>query len=68
MIDLEGQRAITEKENEPARRIHHWLYVRDINWIAKNVPPGKRSFFVRNAVRQTIRALEARRARNAGAP
>ena len=64
MIDREGQRAITEKEGESARRAHHWLYVRDLAWIDANVPKGKRSFFVRNAVRQTIRALEARRARD----
>ena len=57
MTDVSGERL----DDEPTSRIHHRLYLSDIAWIEANVPKLKRSYFVRQAVRQTIRKLQAKR-------
>lgn len=52
----------TFKEGEACERIHLWLYSRDIEWIKHNTALAGKvplSQFVRLAVRQVIKGIEA---------
>lgn len=47
--------------SEEIERIHVWLHKSDVRWLDRNVTGRKRSEFVREAVRQAIERMDAKR-------